>query len=470
MPKTCLFAALCAGFFAVPAAAQSFQQEISLFGLGNPLTPAKPFGLSYEATSDRIYVAIAGDFLGNNNAVAVIDPSTDTVVSTITVGLFPEDIAFSYNSMGALQYGAVTNSSSGSVTIWDATNQVVATVQLPDPFGLGSCFPFGIVAHQDKFWVSTQDGSGNVYAIDIPTLSFDAAASFNTQFLSGSRLKGQGNQLWIPTTEYLPSFTGAKGGLYRHDLAGIQGDEAWVAERRDQFVAYPSASEVEVLADGSAYLTGLDFSGHLYRVDAQGELDRAIDLEGVDGYGLALNPNQDILAIASLTANELVLVDVLNDELLSHTSVLGLGSGYMQPNDVVFVHGKIYMTVQSNEAVLVFNNLPTVSAHNDFRGSLTVSDTTPNRGDTVTIDLSGFSGQRVALMTSTNSSPTLYQGVSFQIGPQLVQRLVSATGNAQATLNLPLNAALEGKQFFLQGYVTDGVSDFTTAPKVLVIQ
>jgi len=471
MFKSCLNAALFVGLFAASTAAQTFQTEIDLFGLGDPLTSAKAFGINYEPVSDRIYVAIAGDFGGNNNAVAVIDPNTNTVTTTITVGLFPEDIAFAYDALGNFLYGAVTNSTSGTVSVWDASHTVVATIALPDPFFIGSSFPFGIIEHQGYFWVTTQDGSGDVHAIDIATLSYDAAQSFNTNFRSGSRLAAKGDSLFIPTTEFLAGFSGSKGGMFEHDINLDSEVDHWFVERDDQFTAYPSGQELAFLTDGSSFFTGLDFGGHLYKLDSSGQVDRVIDLEGVNGQGLALNPSQELLAVAGFVTNELVLVDALNNQLLSSIDISSVGGGFHSlPNDVVFAHDRIYMTLQGSEKVLVFENLPSVSRNNTFAGTLTVSDTTPAQGSSITVQVDGFPGFPVALMSGPNSTPTNHLGVDFLIGSTLIQRAASATGSLSLNVNVPLNPVFEGRQFFLQAYVTDGVTDFTTAPKVLVIQ
>lgn len=468
--SACTRAVLCAGLFAAPIAAQDLHTEIDLFGLGDPLAPAKPFGITHEPVSDRLFVALSGDFAGANRAVVIIDPATDTVVGTIDVGLFPEDIAFAYDSSGNLLYGAVTNSTDGSITIWDAADQVVTTVVLPDAFGLGTCYPFGIVAKDGYFYISTQDGSGDVHAVDWSTQSYDAAASFNIDFRSGSRMAVNGDALWIPSTEFLPAFEGGMGGLYTHDLSGSFADDTWFAAYADQFLGYPSGQDVALMSDGSAYLTGLDFGGRLFKVDANGQLDRAIDCEGIDGYGLAVSADESLLAVAGLVANEVLLIDLHHETLLSRTDVVGLGSGSMQPNDAVFTHGKLYVTVQSNERVLVFDNLPTVSGSSDFHGSLTLSDSTPDRGDQIILDLIGTPGFPVALMSSTGTAPTTHLGVDLLIGTSLLRRASDVDGDVQVILDIPLNPALQGRQFFLQGYVPDGAGDHVTAPKVLVIQ
>ncbi|MGB0952309.1 MAG: hypothetical protein ACPG31_03710 [Planctomycetota bacterium] len=470
MLSACTRAVLCAGLFAAPVAAQDFHTEIDLFGLGDPLAPAKPFGITYEPVSDRLFVALSGDFAGANRAVVIIDPLTDTVVGTIDVGLFPEDIAFAYDALGNVLFGAVTNSTDGSITIWDAADQVVATVTLPDAFGLGTCYPFGIVAKDGHFYVSTQDGSGDVHAVNWNTQTYDAGASFNINFRSGSRMAVQGDSLWIPSTEFLPAFEGGKGGLYTHDLQGVHADETWFAAYADQFLGYPSGQDIAVLSDGSAYLTGLDFGGRLFKVDAQGQLDRAIDCEGVDGYGLAVSADETLMAVAGLVANEVLLIDLLNQKLLSRTDVVGLGSGSMQPNDVVFAQGKLYVTVQSSERVLVFDNLPTVSGGTAYQGTLALSDSTPLRGDQITIDLTGTAGFPVALMSAMGTTPTAHLGVAFEIGSTLTRRASDLSGSLQVSLSIPQNPILEGKTFFLQGYVADASGAHVTAPKVMVIQ
>jgi YVTN family beta-propeller protein len=468
MRTACTTLAFVALLCTPPAAAQNFKQEIDLVGLGNPLNSAKPFGISYEPVGDRIYVAIAGDFAGANNVVAVIDPVTETVLGTIPVGFYPEDIAFHYDASGALIYGAVTNSTSGSVTVWDSSNTVVATIPLPDPFAFGTCYPFGIISHGGDFLVSTADGSGEVYAIDIATLSYDPVAGFNTLFRSNGRLMAVGDEIWVPTSQYTPAFDGSLGGLFRHDRSGTIPDDSWYAERLDNFMGYPSGQDLVRLSDGRAYLSGLDFHGHLYRLDATGELDWAIDMAGIDGYGIAVEPiHEELLAVCGFTTNELVLVDLLNDEMLSNTSLGGLG--YSMPNDAVFAHDKLFVTVQANEAVLVFDTLPSVSVNHTHAGSLSISDTTPALGSSIDVDMTGFAGQKVAIFTARQPVAGMYNGLVLEIGPT---PLMYSHGfdSLSHTIAIPTNASLAGRQVYLQGYATDGVGHFTTEPKIVALQ
>lgn len=447
--------------------AQSFRQAIDLSGYGDPYSSARPFGISYEPSQDLLYVALCGDFATANNTVLVIDPATDTVVDSIPVGLFPEDIAFHYDAYGSLLYGACTNSTSGSVTIWDHTRTPIATVALPDPFGLGTCYPYGILEHQDYFLVSTADGSGEVHAIDLATLSYDPYRSFNTLFRSNGRMAAAGDEIWVPTAKYTPAWDGSEGGMFRHDTGGARPDDNWYAHRMDNFAGYPGGQDVVLLSDGRGYLSGLDFGGRIFQVDADGQLQKAIDLQGVDGYGLAVDPAEQMLAVCGFVRNEVVLVDLLNDRL--HARLQLSGQGYSMPNEAVFAHDKLYVTVQGNESVLVYDNLPTMTSDHSHAGDLQLSDSTPDLGTSFAVDLVGFAGQPVALFLGGTPVPGSFQGLALEIGP-MPQLHSTGIGNLHLVHSLPSAPSLAGITVYLQGYVTDGVSDFTTEPRMLVLQ
>jgi len=468
MRHACFVAGLLFGL-AVPAASQTFQQAIDLSGLGNPLASAKPFGIRYEPVQDRLYVAIAGDFISNNHALAVIDPLTDLVLQTIDVGLFPEDIAFAYDSLGGFRYGAVSNSTDGSVSLWDANLQVVATIALPDPLGIGSSFPFGLTVLGDLLYVTTVDGSGEVYAIDLNTLSLAPAAGFQTDFRSGARAAAVGDAVWIPTTLYDLNFSGADAGLWIEDSQGtLPSDHLLVAARHD-FGGYPSASAVLPHADGRAFLTGLDFGGRLLVLDGSGAPSRAIDLEGVDGYDLALSEDGTLLAVTGLAQNEIALVDLVNEVLWSRTQTTGLGVGYAQPNAVAFAHGKLYATAQADEAVLVFGQLPTVVDQHRYAGSLVIDNSAPAGGESVTATLQGIGSGQVALLLADTPMPSLLRGLSFDIGPS-PRILAVANGSLQRSWTVPPLVQVPGRSFYLQGYLDDGGSDRLTRPAMIILQ
>ena len=223
--------------------AQDFSHDISLSGIGAPAA-ANPFGLAFEPSTNRLYVAVAGTFSDSNNYVAVFDAATDTLLRTLQVGLYPEDIAFTYDANGNLAWGAVTNSSSGSVTVWDASDDVVAEISLPDPLGLGTCFPFGITAGGPGFLVSTIDGTGDIHAIDIASMSYHPTAGIAAPFAAAGRLKVSHGSVWVPTTRYTPSWEGSEGGLATipigattpaTDIACVVKDGQWIYFTRNNF-------------------------------------------------------------------------------------------------------------------------------------------------------------------------------------------------------------------------------------------
>lgn len=470
MRPACFLASLALGLCTSAAAsAQNFQSAIDLNGLGDPLAAAHAFGIAYEPVGDHLYVSLAGNFFAPNKAVVVIDPVTDAVIHTIDVGVFPEDIAFAYDSLGALRYGAVANSTSGSVTLWDAAWQVVATIALPDSLGFGTCYPFSLQVLGDHMYVSTQDGSGDVYAIDLNTLSLDPLAAFSIDGQSASRMAVLGDELWLTTTRYDAGFSGADAGLWRQDtLTGTAAPSLLLAAEHN-FSLYPSASDLELHADGRAFLTGLDFRGQLFVVDSQGQPVRAIDLEGIEGYGLALSDDGYLLAVTGFVASELLLVDVRNEKLWSRTQTSNLGTGYSQPNDAVFAHNKLYVTIQAGEAVLVFDQLPSMIDEQRYHGSLQVDLSAPSGGDTLNIQAAGFGQELVALMVAESAAPSVFRGINFDIGPS-PRLLALGAGQVQQSYTLPPVVSQVGRSIYLQAYVEDQGVGKVTRPAVVILQ
>ncbi len=468
MRHACFLAVLIGGLSA-SADAQTFSGAIDLNGLGDPLAPAKPFGLAYDPAQDRIHVAVAGDFIGNNRAVAVIDPALDAVVATIDVGLYPQDIAFVHDAGGALVYGAVSNSSDGTVTIWDASLVPVATVVLPDPFGLGTCFPFGLTVLSDTLYVSTVDGSGDVHAIDLNTLSYDAAASFTTGFRFGGRMAAAGDELWVPTALYDAFFTGSEAGLWRHHPTTPPADPTVLLDAAFDGSGFPAGSAAAVHPDGRVLYVGTDLGGRLQLLRADGSPDRGIDLEGVDGYYVAIDASGELAAVTGLAEGEVALVDLVNEQLIVRLDVGGLG--YAQPNAAVFAHDKLYVTVQGSEAVLVFDQLPDPVPLGRYAGSLVVDDSAPEAGGTVTVDLTGTDpGDTVGLVAGGGTGSGLLGGVAFEVGA--APRLVAlGTGSLQANFTLPPTVPNPGRGILLQGFSSDGLGGVAlTRPAMVVLQ
>ncbi len=466
MSKHLLGPSIAAAILCAAAPAQSFSHDISLSGLGNG-NPAKPFGITAEPVRGVLYVAIAGDFAGNNDVVVQIDPVTSQITRTIQAGLYPEDIAVAYDAAGNPTVAAVTNSTSGTVTVWDVwTYAVLADVQLPDPFGFGSSYPFGIAAGGPGFFVSSFDGSGEVFAVDTATLQHDPAASFNLGGgRSGARLLMSGD-LFVPTSAYTPTWTGSEGGLMVR--RGNTFAEDFVVAIEDGSGLYPAGQDLVRLNDGRLLLGGTDLGPRLYVLDDLGRLLRTVHLSGGNGvHGLAISPDGSLVAACDLAGNTVYLIDALNLVELSATSTTSVGLGYALPNEAAFAAGKLFVTCQANEEVIVFDNLPTVTPGNGYAGNLTISDSTPDRGGQVAATVSGPGVN--ALLVAFDDQPSVHTGVALDIGPNA--SLVGwGTGHFQRVWSIPPAAAARGVNLFAQGVVDAAGYPQPTAPRVAVIQ
>ena len=445
--------------------AQQFSHDISLVGLGNG-GAAKPFGITYEPSSDLVFVAVCGSFTSPNNVVAVIDPTVDQVIATISVGLYPEEIAFAYDTAGQVRYGAVTNSTSGSVTLWDSNLNVVTTIALPDPRGIGTCYPFGIVVSEDqnRFYVTTQDGTGEIYAIDLNTLSLDAAAGFTQFGRSGGKPAISNGKLLVPTTTYTAAWTGSEAGLGVLSFEGSQDYNLVTVE--DGTWTYSSGQEIVRLEDGRLVWGGLFAGERLYILNADGSLDGSIQCS-IGAHGIGKNETGDLLAICDLYGDNLAIIDVNQQKEISVQSLLTVGLGYSQPNDAQFLGSKLYVTTQGGEEVVVFTGLPT-AGDNPFNGNLQISNPTPAAGESLTITVEGQG--LVALVSSTNNQTTVTgYGFEMNIGPNL-----RIHGHRQGTFSknfqVPAVTGLAGTHYWVQGAIYSGNSWQVTSPKVVILQ
>ncbi len=454
-----------AALAAAPLQAQDLAAVIDTSGTGSGPS-AQPFGLAAEPGSGRLFVAIAGSLSSPNDAVAIVDPALDQVVGEIQVGLFPEEIAFLTDAQGRAVIGAVTNSTSGSVTLWDAaTDQVLGEVPLPDPFGFGS-FPFGICANEtgDGFYVTTLDGSGSIHAVDATALAVDAARSLTAGFGSNGRLALVAGRLFLPGANF---FKGAETGLEVLDLTTGAATEHYVVQDRLGEWAWPTAQEILPLPDGRLALGGTGFDGRIFLTDADGRLLRTLRAEGTggDSHGLGVSEDGSLLAVCDLLGNQLVLFDLLNEVEISRVDLFALG-GWREPNDALFLGGRLYVTVQAQEAVLVFENLPVPQPGNGFFGDLVLDPPDPPAGGTVHVDLQGAGP--VALVAATGDQPVTVQGVDLGIGPSPV---LLATGQDSLSLDLALPAFLQrGDLVWVQGVSDPLGNPRTTAPRVLAVQ
>ncbi|HJM38502.1 MAG TPA: hypothetical protein QGG59_00130 [Planctomycetota bacterium] len=447
--------------------AQSFSHDISLSGMGNG-NPSKTFGLTTDPSFNRLYVAVAGDFMGNNNIVAEIDTTTDTVVRTIQVGNYPEDIALIFDPVtGTATSGAVTNSSDGTVSIWDlASGAVTHTVQLPDPFGLGSCYPFGITTGGPGLWVTTVDGSGAVYGIDTNTFLVDPNAEFNTSWKSNGRPLDTGSQVVVPTTAYTPTWSGSSAELFFTDstIAGTWSN--LMAENEGNYI-FPGGQDVVELPNGDFVVGCLSTNARLYIISPDGELIRTIRLSSGGGaHGLALSADGSLLVACDLPTGTISFVDMLNFSELASFQSSSTGQGYQQPNDAVFCNGKVYVTCQGSEEVMVFDNLPTVNPGQGYAGELAIG-WAPSPDNPISFGLTVTGNGIVALFVSFDDLPSYYSTVNLEIGPSPI--LAGWGRNSfSKSWTIPINAP-RGLNLFAQGVVDVIGMPVLTTPRVIVL-
>lgn len=478
-----LFAAFAAALLSLPLAAQTYQGSVSLTGSGNPITTAKPFGIVADEATQSVWVALCGDLAPwggnpadyNNNAVVRIDTATDTVAAVIPVGLYPEDLVVVRDAAGAALLVAVTNSTSGTVSFVDMSDTVVATVSLPDPFGMGTCYPFGITwcMSSNRVLVTTQDGSGEVYSIDPSTFTLDAAGTFNTA-AAGGRPTVHGTEMIIPRTTYNATWTGASVDFTAWETVGMVGNpiESFLVERQDP--GFPSGSEV--VRVGNDYLfCGMGCGDRLYLVESGSysyTLSRTIPLSTYgDGlYGMGVSSDERLLAACDLLSNKVALVDMLNQKEVALLDPWG-DDRLTMPNDAAFANGKLYVTCQGNEAVAVYGNLPSPIPGGGYSGSLAVDRETPyvgTSGHTVTISGSG----KVAILGSWDDRPTPIPvgGLTAEIGPT-IGLLAVGSGVATYGYGIPDRTELVGRKLFFQGVVdATSVAPQTTRPQVVIFQ
>ena len=215
-----------------------------------------PFGVTTSPDGTTVWVANSGGLFSNSNKVTVLNVQTLAIESVITVGNFPEDIAFTSDGSQAF----VTNSSDATVSVIDtATRTVTQTISLAS---IPMTFPFGIVVGKNdkKVFVTSAsaefDGSDkNVAVLNIqnPSNVTLAGAIRAPGFGGRPAIRPIGNQLLVPVapTESGPpkllAINPSSGNiLYEIQLPGS--------------TAFPQ--DIAVTPNGRfAYISLLDFSG-----------------------------------------------------------------------------------------------------------------------------------------------------------------------------------------------------------------
>jgi len=308
-----------AGCAPLPLTLPVWSGVAQLGGLQTCSTNPWPFTARHTPDGTRLYVPLFGGLIGSGGcAVARLDPVTLQPLATIPTGEGPQDVAFVTDTHGALRLGFVANSAASTVTVFNANDQVVATVVIP-PLPGGpwpTAFPSGLVASPDGryVYVGTSDGQGRVHALNTATLALDPTravqlgASHTT-----ARLAMVGELLVIPATELLAGFTGATAKLCTAQ-PGVPGSlrQLVLASDSSGFL-FPSPMDVAVDCDGTAWVAGFDMGPRVFAVDPATMTLRASvpsATSNPDGKFQALGLAPDgLLVVADYYTDELALID-----------------------------------------------------------------------------------------------------------------------------------------------------------------
>ena len=322
----------------------------------NATTNAGPWSARLSPDGQDLFVTLSGpvgSFGMENCLVARVDAGTGAVSGSSSVGLFPEEVA--WTKAGAVRTGFVTNSTSGTVTVIDAQGQVQDTIVLPDPLEFGSCFPFGIATSPDqqRVYVGTLDGSGEIHVLDPASHSV-----VDTLVVPGGhgRLAFFGRNLVVPVTEYDPFFTSSVASVVFVDPADPEGAVTVAIPSPSTF---PSAQDVAIRCDGRVYLSGLSLGSSIHVLDARTRsYVGAIPATTSGGLhqGLALSP-AGLLALADYASEELAFFDAWTEQPLALVDLSMLPDVHVDPEELVFSKdgGRLWAVCNGSDSLAVFD-------------------------------------------------------------------------------------------------------------------
>ena len=460
-----LLAALLLAAAGARAQGPTIAGSVSLAGLGIPTNSADPFGLAVSPDG-FLWVAVAGDScfnppFCNNNVVAKIDPVAMAVVGTVTVGFFPEEIAFTVDPAqpGVPRWGWVTVNGDG----WIA--RFGADPALPDylavtgvlPFPTGQYGPFGIAAHPTLPLVYAGDFncSGTVYAIAVNSnpLMTVPIANLSIPGCHG-RLAFAGNLLVVPTTDYsnFPEVC-----VHVSAIDPIASNVVWTRCLGCSSTGFPSGQDVATNAAGEAFVLPYDLGERVHLLDpAEGGLSRTIATGlGFAQQGIGISPDGSLVAVTDFLQNSVLFLDGVSHQRLAVVSF----APFRSPNDVVFLGGDAWVTAQNSQAVVKITNLPS-PVPSPYALSLDTNNATPMLGGATTITLTGGSPQAI-LFSLSDLAGAIGGGLALEIGAFSV--VSSGPGPVLAiSVPIPNLPGLDCVPVFLQGVGALGASPALT--------
>lgn len=327
----------------------------SLLGCGASVPG--PFGGALSPDGRYLYVSLIGTFSANNCFLAKIDTQTDQLVGSLSVGHYPEEIVFTTDSNGQMQYGFVSNSSDSTITVFNAQDQILPNaIQIPDVMGFGTGYPFGLALSPDqsRLYVGTVDGSGSVYVIDTQTLSLLPEETIPIPGSHG-RLFFLGSTLIVPSSEFHSDFSGSEARLVLVDRPQQQAiTHSWIINSATG--SFPSAQDFALSCHGLGYLVGTDLDSQIHVFDWQHrEFLEPIDSHTGSGLHQGIGLSKDgLMAVGDLATAELSFFNAWNQEWLE---TISLSSHFAdQISELIFSRNgkKLYVIAQDHNSLLVF--------------------------------------------------------------------------------------------------------------------
>lgn len=307
-----------------------------------------PFGATLAPGAGDVWIANSGTFANNGDTVSMIDTHSLTLdPTTITVQLFPEDIAF-----GRLGFRAfVTNSTSSSLSVINTiTNTVTQNVDLS---GVPMDFPFGVAVslNDQKIFVTTQGDFGKVAVLQNgPTVSV-----IDSIFIPGF----SGRPAVVPFSLKNPSLAGkilissavSETGPPVLNVIDPATDSVINSLTLTGNTAFPQATVVT--PDGRfAYTTLFDFSGGtggVWVVDLKAlKTVTVINTGDPNVFGAGITHDGRFVFATNFVANQVVAIDTTTNAVVATVAV------GRQPNDVA-------VTLDDKRAFVTNQNSATVS-------------------------------------------------------------------------------------------------------------
>lgn len=319
------------------------------------------------APGGTLYASLFGGAIGSSNClVARLDPATLAPTALIPVGDGPQEIVFTETSGGALAHGFVTNSTASTVTVFDATEQVVATIAIPTAGPWGTAFPFGMAVSPDgsRVYVGTSDGSGKVFAIDAQGLALVPSETLLLGAGNGfGRMLFAGETLVLTMTTFDPGYTGSTARVVFVDPAHPRQATVRTLLGVHDGSAFPNPIDAALFCGQRVFVAGFDMGPQVFVFDAPSRQLVDVVPTGTSQaqgklHGLAIGPN-GLGVVCDYVADELCWFDASTRGALGVTDLSLLPGWHTNPSGIAFApDGRSLVVTCEGSSSLVRFRLP----------------------------------------------------------------------------------------------------------------